>query len=222
MKQRTAFRVACGVLLAGAALSVTLGVSTSALLEDQQLDKPLAEAVPAEHAGWTSVDETLEPRVVSQLRLDDYLRRQYTGPEGERVVLYVAYHGNKRRGMDTIFHNPTVCFPSQGWTHLDTQFETVTLNQKAQQLETCRYVFENGPDRLSVLTFFKVGDEFLDQSPRNKAFWLLTHKLLPDTPGAFVQVQVLTAVADGDDYAATDRQHAFLQTFGRFLLEAID
>jgi EpsI family protein len=219
---RAAFRAACGLLLAGTALSLVLGVSAQELLEDETLDRPLAVAIPLEHAGWRGVDEELEPQLVASLKLDDVVRRRYTGPGGETVVLYVAYHGNKRRGMDTIYHNPTVCFPSQGFEHVSTDLEDVTLHDKALQLETCRYVFASGPERLSVLTFFKVGDELLDQSPRNKAFWLLSHKLLPDTPGAFVQVQVITRVANGDDYAAADVQHAFLQAFGRPILEAVD
>ena len=98
-------------------------------------------------------------------QVDDHVRRVYTSADGGEVLLYVAYHGNKERGMQTWYHNPTVCLPSQGWTLESERSGTETLPDSARPVPVCRYLFAKDGRRLSVLTFFQVDRELLDQSP---------------------------------------------------------
>jgi hypothetical protein len=86
-------------------------------------------------------------------------------------------------------------------------------------------VFAKDTLRLSVLTFFQVGGELLDQSPRNKAIWMLVDRALPpldDSPGTFVQAQVIVPVGAGGESAAAALQSQFLRTFGSAILRAVD
>ncbi len=222
MKSAHAYWLTCALLFSAGVGSIFAGQSAHDLLENLQLPRPLKVAVPAELGGWSGVDTPLSDSAFKQLRLDDYVRRNYTSADGETVQLYIAYHGNKRRGLDTLYHNATVCMPSAGYAHIDTELEEVTLHDKAKSIATSRYIFAKGGDRVAILSFFKIGDEFLDQSPRNKSFWLLQHKILPETPGAFVQVQVIVPIRGEDMFKANELQSRFLQVFGRSILEAID
>lgn len=224
MKFRAAALLLCAVFTAGAAASLFLGDSVGHLLGTERLAHPLAEAVPAEFGGWTGKDDPLTDAERKTLLLDDHVRRVYRGPGGEMVTLFVSFHGNKERGLQRYYHNPTVCYPAAGWTLEATRFERVTLEDLAEEIPTCRYVFEKTGSRISVLTLFQVDREFLDESPRNKPFWMLLDRLKPeidDRPGSFTQVQVIVPIREGDEAAAAALSVRFLRTFGRTILSAV-
>jgi EpsI family protein len=224
LKRRTALLFACVVFAAGAVVSHTQGDPVDVLRGTVDLSRPLAEAIPEELAGWRMLqDDELREYELEITKVDDYVSRLYEGPRGESVLLYIAYHGNKERGMQTYYHNASVCYPAAGW-ELDREIlGEVTLHDAAKQVPICRYEFSREGERVSVLTFFQVNDELLDQSPRNKTLWTLLDRMTPqldDSPGTFVQVQVVAPItADGP--SANDVQTRFLQAFGTALFQAI-
>ena len=127
--------------------------------------------------------------------------------------------------MQTYYHNATVCFPSQGWTVESERPGSETSPELAREIPVCRYVFAKDGTRLSVMTFFEVDGEPLDQSPRNKPFWLLLDRATPqlsDRPGTFVQVQIIVSVPAQGDHRATDLQSRFLRAFGHSILKAVE
>jgi EpsI family protein len=224
VKRRVAALLLCAVFTAGAAASLRWGDDVGRLLGTEQLARPLDEAVPKELGGWTGRDEPLTDQERATLLLDGYVRRVYRGPAGETVTLFVSFHGNKERGLQRFYHNPTVCYPAAGWTLDGTRFERITLEDAAAEIPTCRYVFEKSGARMSVLTLFRVNGEFLDESPRNKPFWMLLDRLKPavdDRPGSMAQVQVITPIQGGDEAAAAAVSERFLRTFGRAVLAAV-
>jgi EpsI family protein len=224
MRARTATWVACALLAAALPVSwfAGRGHDVSASLS---LARPLGDAVPLTHAGWTGVDEPLTEAEQQVVGADDAIKRGYTHEDGSVVSLFTTFYGNKQRGIDAIYHNASVCYPAQGFTQIDTDFDEIVLKDLAKQVPVCRYVFERRGTRLNVLTFCKVNDELIDQSPRNKPFWLLGDKLLSrfdDAPGTFAQVQVVAVIRDGDEFAARRAQTRFLEDFGRVLFAAIE
>ena len=226
MRAKTAAMVVCALLGAAAVASYAVGDRSSDLTGTVLLPHRLADAIPASLGGWRGTDEPLSEAAIRTTQVDDHVRRQYRSEEdGARALLYVAYHGNKGRGMDTLYHNATVCFPSQGWKLESERAGTETLPDSARSVPVRRYVFEKDGLRLSVLTFFQVGGELLDESPRNKAVWTLLDRALPqldDSPGTFVQAQVIVAVEAGGEAAADDVQSKFLRVFGSTILRAVD
>ncbi len=229
MKAGTAVVAVCALLLAAAAASYSIGDATGRLTGTVRLAQPLATAVPSELAGWRGEDEALPESILRTIRVDDHLRRRYRDASGAEVLLYVAYYGNKERGMQTYYHNATVCFQSHGWTVEGERTSSETLPDAAKELPVCRYVFGKDGEKLSVLTFFQISRggqaELLDQSPRNKWFWTMLDRATPqfdDSPGTFVQVQIITPVGEGGEFAAADVQSRFLRDFGRRILDAVD
>lgn len=228
MKHRTAALVLFAVLGAAIPLSVVWGPPVERLLGSVRLPRKLAEAIPAQLAGWSGADQPLTSRERQALlpaETDDVLQRVYRGPGGETVTLFILFYGNKQRGLERYYHNPTICYRDAGWTLTDTRFDRRTLQDAAEELPTCRYLFDRSGARLSVTTFFRVDAEFLDESPRNKPFWTLMEKLKPelsDAPGSFVQVQIVVPVPPGGEEAASAATARFLQTFGQSILHAID
>ena len=67
----------------------------------------------ADVKGWKSAGAIpLDPRIVAELELDDYLNQYLTNGK-DSVTLYIGYyHTSKKVGAA---HSPLVCFPGQGW-----------------------------------------------------------------------------------------------------------
>ncbi len=214
----------CAVFAAGTVVSQLTGNPVSALQGTVALGTPLRAAIPMESAGWRMVQEDeLREFELEITKVDDYVSRLYEGPRGESVLLYIAYHGNKERGMQTYYHNASICYPAAGWQLDGEALSELTLHDVAKQVPICRYSFSRNNERVSVLTFFQVNDELLDQSPRNKTLWTLFDRMTPqldDSPGTFVQVQIVVPVTD-DGPLAADVQTRFLQAFGTAIFQAL-
>ena len=225
MNARRAAVLVCALLGAGAVASYAVGDRSAGLTGTVRLPHRLADAIPASLGGWQGVDDPLSEADVRTTQVDDHVRRRYTSADGAEALLYVAYHGNKERGMKTLYHNVEVCFPSHGWTKTGEVSGTETLPDVARSVPVCRYVFTKDAMRLSVLTFFQVGGELLDRSPRNMAIWMLIDRATPqldDSPGTFVQAQVIVPVGADGESAASAVQSQFLRTFGSAILRAVD
>jgi EpsI family protein len=214
----------CVVFAAAIPVSLRWGDPVDRLLGTVRPAQALALAIPTAAEGWTGSDQALSAKERRTLQLDDYVERTYRGPDGEALTLFVSFYGNKQRGLQRYYHNPTICYRDAGWTLLETHFERVTLQDLGREVPTCRYLFERDGQRLSVTTFFQIDDELLDESPRNKPFWTLLEKMTPslsDAPGSFAQVQIIAPVAPGDDGAAAAATSRFLHAFGAKILAAI-
>lgn len=224
MTPRAAALVLCAVLGAAIPVSTRWGDPVEQLLGTVRPAKALKLAIPAEARGWRGQDQVLSAKERRALGLDDYVERSYAGPAGEALTLFVSFYGNKQRGLNAYYHNPTICYRDAGWTLVDTRFDRMTLEDVGRELPTCRYLFERQGQRLSVTTFFLIDDELLDESPRNKPFWTFVEKLTPtlsDAPGSFAQVQVIVGVNGADPSDADATTARFLRAFGAEILAAI-
>lgn len=86
---------------------------------------------PLTFAGWR-VDNTLPvilPSPDVQRTLDkiynQVLSRTYVSPDGRRIMLSVAYGGDKGGGMSV--HRPEICYPAQGFRILGSRVDQLHL-----------------------------------------------------------------------------------------------
>ncbi|MGE4421867.1 MAG: exosortase C-terminal domain/associated protein EpsI [Pseudodesulfovibrio sp.] len=90
------------------------------------LDRPLAE-FPVTVGEWRMVrEDVFSPEIMAILRPTDYMSRDYVDGKGDRVTLYIGYHGG-RKGEGGI-HSPRNCLPSAGWFTNSTELVPVRLN----------------------------------------------------------------------------------------------
>ena len=212
------FLVLLLVLAAGIALSLLVGKLGDPLLSarTRNLQIPFPE-FPARLESWTGRDRPLSPREVSIAGMDTYLRRIYTNRDGRSAVLYLCYYGNKARGMEAIYHNPTICFPSAGWELMRVGRRTIRLTDVARKFGVSLDHFTKSGKHLVVLNFFVVDGEVLEESPRNKPFWLALDKLrFSSDPGYFAQIQVVV-MSEGDMRDAEDTAAELLEVAGRYI-----
>ena len=212
------FLVLAGVLVAGIVASLTFG-----RLDDpfgsvgyRKLRMPFSK-FPTKVGDWTGEDRPLDETARGIARMDRYLRREYRATDGRGVMLYLAYYGNKRKGLRTIYHNPTVCFPAAGWEWVGSEQKRITPLKTAEPFDVSLDTFRRGARQLTVLNFFVIDGKILEKSPRNKPFHLALEKFVPSSgPGYFAQAQILCSpVRPGEDAGRTAVE--FLEEAGHLI-----
>ena len=180
------------------------------------LKLPLTE-FPRGVGRWTtSEDDPLTRREQKILGQDRYLRRVYRAEDGGAVRFFICYYGNKQRGLDSIFHNPTICLPAAGWEWVGSERRDIRLPDAAREFTVSIDSFRSDASEILILNFFIVDDEVLEQTPRNTPFKLALEKFKPSAdPGYFVQVQVLPLADAGE--AARAAAVEFLEAAGRHI-----
>ncbi len=159
---------------------------------DWRIDRSVPVILPA-----PDVQATLD-KIYNQV-----LSRTYVRPDGRRVMLSVAYGGDKGGGMS--IHRPEICYPAQGFRILSRRVETVTILDRAIQLQ--RVDTRLGNRREPVSYWVVIGDRVvatgLDQKLVEMRFGL--RNLIPD--GFLMRVSTI----DPEPEAGWRTQDEFLQ-----------
>lgn len=162
-----------------AVFALTLLLAASVLAEATRPTRHLADLhpkidleqiFPASFGGWTQ-DPNRPVTIVSpdQAALLKQLyaqtvTRTYIGPQGERIMLSVAYGGDQSEA--TRAHRPDVCYPVQGFQILSS--ENATLPVAGGELPV-RHMFAKLGQRHEPVTFwFVVGEYVAVSSPQQK------------------------------------------------------
>jgi EpsI family protein len=83
------------------------------LREAVDSDPTTLGALPTRIAGHEGRDIPIEQAAEAMLQADFHVQREYAGPFGEPVWLYVGYYGTVRGG--TPEHTPRACYTAHGW-----------------------------------------------------------------------------------------------------------
>jgi EpsI family protein len=116
---------------------------------------------------WTGHDVRLDPEILSQIRVDDYLNRYYRSDVGV-MGLYVAYYASQKEG-DAV-HSPMNCLPGSGWQPVTT--ERIALDAPAgDPADTVnKVVVVKGLDQQLVLYWYQTLDRVVASEYVSKAF----------------------------------------------------
>ena len=141
------------------------------------------------------------------------LSRTYVNPEGDRIMLSVAYGGDQSDA--TRSHRPEVCYPAQGFQINSAQEGIIQLGNHS--LRVRRLVSQLG-NRVEPITYWiTVGDRIAISGTEQKLAQLAysTRGIVPD--GMLVRVSSI----DNDTSKAYRIQEAFLAVMARAVPQAL-
>ncbi len=110
--------VVVGVLMAATSVGAMLATPKPQVTSESQMPD-LERLVPLSFGHWvvdkSVVPLTVSPEVAQTLNTiyDRMLSRTYINPQGQRVMLSIAYGANQSRALQ--LHKPEVCYASQGF-----------------------------------------------------------------------------------------------------------
>lgn len=114
--------------------------------------RPLEE-LPARFGDWRMTGQArFDERVLEVLKPTDYISRSYRDRQGNRLALYLGYHGG---GPDSgPIHSPKHCLPGSGWHELSTRTESVTV--AGETIPVNLAVYQNGLQKELFVYWYQV------------------------------------------------------------------
>lgn len=109
------------------------------------------QSLPLRIGGKTGSPEDLSQEVLSVLRPDEYLLRQYRGGSLP-LTLFIAYYGHQHHLLERI-HTPSMCLPGAGWLPIDREYQEIPIAHQPPVMAN-RYVVEKGGHRQVILYWF--------------------------------------------------------------------
>jgi EpsI family protein len=164
------------------------------------LRKPL-DLFPAELGQWHGRQDTaLEPQIINQLKVNDYLVRRYVHDSGQSLWLYIGYWATQRKGAD--FHSPKNCLPGAGWEPVEATRITIDLPGAHPPIVVNHYVIQKDRSLQVVLYWYQAHGRAIAGEVDAKIELVRGAITQNRTDGALVRVS--SAVA-GNPQATTER-----------------
>jgi len=138
------------------ALALGLGLVLRIAIQPQgarPLEAPLA-SFPASVGGFAEARALEVPEPQRRLlAADELLHREYVGPDGRSLTLYVAWYGTQTRGSS--IHSPKNCLPGAGWEPV--RHDRLTTTTVYGRTRINRYVIEHGSGGRALVYYWYQG-----------------------------------------------------------------
>jgi len=160
---------------------------------------------PMQVGTWRGVQQPpLDPHVLAQLGVDDYMTRAYyTSDRSAAVGLYIGYYGSQRQG-DTM-HSPQNCLPGSGWEPVSNALLSIGVPSGAtgtmSRIGVNRYIIQKGMDRQLVLYWYQSHGRVVASEYWAKYYVIRDAVRLNRTDGALVRVISPVVGDDGETRA---------------------
>jgi EpsI family protein len=190
-------RALFAALLLAAAAGLAQVLRPTIHLADQHEKVDLEALFPQSFGSWR-LDPHLPVAIVSpdveallKSLYSQTLSRTYVGPQGERIMLSVAYGGDQSDA--TRAHRPDVCYPAQGFDIVSSRDATLSLG--AGQLPVRNMLAKLG-SRSEPVTFWFVVGEYVAVSGQQQKLIQLRYSLRGTIPdGMLVRVSSIDSNA---------------------------
>jgi EpsI family protein len=144
---------------ARASLSLTILLGALLLLqlrstgEAVPIRKPI-DSFPATLGEWQEHGGTiLGVDILNELKLTDYVMRDYVDPHGRDVNLYIGYWDTQRKGAS--IHTPKNCLPGAGWDPIEASLVEIPVGPPYSPITVNRYVVQKDRDQQVVLYWYQ-------------------------------------------------------------------
>jgi EpsI family protein len=155
-----------GALVSAAVILLFFGLTTALHTRGHgpgEFDVHL-ERLPITIGRWTGVEaEALSAKSHDILRLDQYIRRLYTSPEGTRVFVYIGYWAKQSGEHQAAKHSPLMCLPANGWKISSPEATQVEIPGGAQSARKLAGKIKNN-DILFYYWFFSGEQTYVDET----------------------------------------------------------
>lgn len=170
------------------------------------INRPLQQ-FPTAVNSWRMTDEAqLSGEVQNVLKASDVLIRQYQGPQGEKVQLYIGYHGGGKGGGE--IHSPKHCLPGSGW--LEHSSNRYTIRAGKDDLNLVQAVYQKGERSELFLYWYQVRGKSLSEEFSLKGQQILNSVLHRRRDASFIRVSI---PFQGDERQAQAVGERFVKEF---------
>jgi EpsI family protein len=150
------------------------------------VNKPFS-TFPSQVGGWKISGESfMTDNVLAVLKPTDYLSRSYESIKGERVTIYLGYHGGGKDGGE--IHSPKHCLPGSGWNEVYS--EKTKFESSSESINLVKSVYQKAENRELFLYWFQVKGKTLDNEYLLKISEIINSAIYRRRDAAFVRISV--------------------------------
>ncbi len=168
---------------------------------------PLGE-FPVTNGPWRQLSRgEFSKEILEVLKPTDYLSAEYVNGQGEKVELYLGYHGGGKGGGE--IHSPKHCLPGGGWLKLSER--VVSLKVGGKEIPTVQAVYQKGGKReLFVYWFRAPGDEAIASEIGLKLAQIRSSITSRRRDATFIRISI---AFEGDEQGKLAAANTFIQDF---------
>lgn len=170
------------------------------------VNKPFS-TFPAKLGDWSMSGESfMTENVLAVLKPTDYLSRSYVSSKGERVTIYLGYHGGGKDGGE--IHSPKHCLPGSGWHEVYSK--KTPLQAPGGSINMVKSLYQKAESRELFLYWFQVKGDTLDNEYSLKLAEIINSAVYRRRDATFVRISVPFT---DDESAAIRVGEAFVRDF---------
>jgi EpsI family protein len=187
-------------------------------VNNSTLTEKLTHLGPWQNAG----DITLAQSVIGELKLDDFIFRNFSNGR-ETLSLYIGYYNSSKKVGAA--HDPLVCFPGQGWVLHDIRQDTlpVMLGGQEVQLHYSTMLAERDSQRQMLVYWFQADDQATSGVLAQKISLLRSKILGGSGANAFVRISIAMEDRSRDECLTilTSFIRDFYPAFTKYILTSV-
>ncbi len=165
------------------------------------------EQFPRTISEWNMKNEfTLPDNVQNILKASDVLSRDYVSPEGNRVNIYIGFHGGGKESGE--IHSPKQCLPGSGWFEVSNRKKS--LDVAGSKINLVQAVYQKGEGKELFIYWFQVREKTIDNEYSLKLTEIINSILFRRRDASFVRVSV---PFEADESAALAVGERFVRDF---------
>lgn len=171
-------------------------------------DRTSFDAFPDHLGEWhCPTRETLEPAVINNLQVSDYLSCVFVNPERNAAAhVYVGYHERQTRdresGKAAVIHPPEHCLPGSGWDVIESEIVPIDVGPGG---EAKRFVIAKGNERSLVYFWYQSRGHVIAHS-HEKILWMFLDRATKGrTDGSLVRFTIPVYYGDFETAEETFR-----------------
>lgn len=184
-----------------------LGVLSIALRPPFKVTDVRLDHIPLQVESSVGTEMHFEDSVYAVLNADGNVLRNYGGPDGEVINLYIGYYGTAKGGRAE--HLPQYCFTGQGWSIEKWDFVAFDV-PGAGAARVNRMIVNKGDERQLVYFWFQSESTVMSTGWEQNWHKFRRRLLSERMDGTLVRVSM--DMPDGKDGEVEERVRRFAQT----------
>ena len=170
-----------------AILFLTVLVNLSATqVEATPLSRPL-DSLPDRIGEFVAVaDREMNPSVVANLGVDQYIMRGYRSPSGYTLWLYIGYFEEQKQGA--MIHSPKHCYPGSGWGALSGEIIKIKVPDSNNTIEINQYVLSKGENQQLVFYWYQSRGRVTANEYSDRLYMLFDSLTEKRSDGALIRI----------------------------------
>ncbi len=131
-------------------------------------------------------DESMDPRIIKILGVDNYIMRAYDGPDGYPLWLYIGYFKDQKEGA--MIHSPKHCYPGSGWHPITSRVVKVEIPSIGRSIRINEYLLAKGENRQLVYYWYQSRGRVIANEYEDRFFMIVDSLLKHRSDGALVRI----------------------------------